>query len=143
MINEIDGYDHQRTEQVGVPAIFGMNFQTVSTAREAAELQAVAGGPVLKAWLPARDGHSWTAARQRARLHQREMSKMVAEIQAQGLQDTTAIILSAKHGQSPQNPNQLTRIDDGPIISAINAAWAKRIPARHRWSSRRPMTTRS
>ena len=29
---------------------------------------------------------------------------------------------SAKHGQSPQNPYQLTRIDDTPIISGANAA---------------------
>lgn len=34
------------------------------------------------------------------------------------------IILSAKHGQSPQTPSALTRIDDGPIIDAVNADWA-------------------
>jgi len=34
VINEIDGYDHSRTTKVGVPAIFGMNFQTVSTAEK-------------------------------------------------------------------------------------------------------------
>src|SRR5207253_4748431 len=44
-------------------------------------------------------------------------------IHARGLAGSTAIILSAKHGQSPQDPNQLTRIKDGPIIEAINAAW--------------------
>ena len=36
---------------------------------------------------------------------------------------STAIIITAKHGQSPKNPLQLKRIEDGPIISAINAAW--------------------
>jgi hypothetical protein len=36
---------------------------------------------------------------------------------------TTAIIITAKHGQSPQNPLLLKRIPDGPIINAINAAW--------------------
>src|SRR5262249_7003869 len=48
---------------------------------------------------------------------------MVAEIQKQGLADSTAIILSAKHGQSPTDPNALARVPDGPIIDAINAAW--------------------
>ena len=48
---------------------------------------------------------------------------MDEEIQAQGLADSTAIIVSAKHGQSPQDPNSLTRIKDGPIIEAINSAW--------------------
>ena len=32
------------------------------------------------------------------------------------MEHSTAIIISAKHGQSPLDPNQLTRIDDGPII---------------------------
>ena len=48
---------------------------------------------------------------------------MVDEIQQQGLTGSTAIIVTAKHGQSPQDPNQLLRIDDGPIITAINNAW--------------------
>ena len=34
VLNEIDGYDHSHTTQVGTPAIFGMNFQTVSTAEK-------------------------------------------------------------------------------------------------------------
>jgi hypothetical protein len=40
----------------------------------------------------------------------------------------TAIVLSAKHSQSPQDPNQLTRIDDGPIMAAIDAAWKSKHP---------------
>jgi hypothetical protein len=50
------------------------------------------------------------------------------EIHAQGLADSTVIILSAKHGQSPRDPNQLTRIDDTPILNGINAAWAVKHP---------------
>ena len=34
VLNEIDGLDHSGTTQVGTPAIFGMNFQTVSTAQK-------------------------------------------------------------------------------------------------------------
>ncbi len=34
VLNEIDGYNHSHTTNVGVPAIFGMNFQTVSTAEK-------------------------------------------------------------------------------------------------------------
>src|SRR5437588_6089176 len=36
---------------------------------------------------------------------------------------TTAIIITAKHGQSPLDPNQIKRIKDGPIVDAINTAW--------------------
>jgi hypothetical protein len=34
VLNWIDGFNHSRTQHVGVPAIFGMNFQTVSTAEK-------------------------------------------------------------------------------------------------------------
>jgi len=34
VLNWIDGYNYSRTEKVGVPAILGMNFQTVSTAEK-------------------------------------------------------------------------------------------------------------
>ncbi|HEY7814216.1 MAG TPA: hypothetical protein VIC62_13320, partial [Nakamurella sp.] len=37
-------------------------------------------------------------------------------------------IITAKHGQSPQDPNKLVTVQDGPIIDAINAAWAKTHP---------------
>ena len=48
ILNEIDGHDHTGTgPRVGVPAIFGMNFQTVSTAEKLLSSEAVIGGPVL------------------------------------------------------------------------------------------------
>jgi arylsulfatase A-like enzyme len=57
-----------------------------------------------------------------------QLQSMATEIQAQGLMDSTAIIVSAKHGQSPVDPSQLTRIPDGPIIAAVNAGWASTHP---------------
>jgi hypothetical protein len=33
ILNEIDGYNHSRTSHVGVPGIFGMNFQTIPPPR--------------------------------------------------------------------------------------------------------------
>jgi arylsulfatase A-like enzyme len=52
-----------------------------------------------------------------------QVGKFVAEIKARGLAGSTDIIVSAKHGQSPTVPSQLTRIDDGPIIDTLNTAW--------------------
>jgi hypothetical protein len=117
VLNEIDGYDHSRTTKVGTPAIFGMNFQTVSTAEKLPSSDGLTGG-----YLPGTDTPGPLLSRALDYINT-ELGKMVSELHAQGLQDTTAIILSAKHGQSPQDPNQLTRIDDGPIIAAINAGW--------------------
>lgn len=54
--------------------------------------------------------------------------QMVARIQAQGLAGSTALIISAKHGQSPTDPAALARIPDGPIIDAINGAWTAAHP---------------
>jgi hypothetical protein len=48
---------------------------------------------------------------------------MVSALNQRGLFESTAIIVSAKHGQSPMNPAALNRIDDGKIIDALNAAW--------------------
>ena len=44
VINWIDGYNHSRTQKVGVPAIFGMNFQTVSTAEKLPTSDGLTGG---------------------------------------------------------------------------------------------------
>ena len=57
------------------------------------------------------------------------LQRMADTIQADGEADSTAIILTAKHGQSPLNNNQLQRIDDGPIIAGVNAAWAAQHPS--------------
>src|SRR5205823_7607955 len=99
--------DHSGTSKVGVPAIFGMNFQTVSTAEKLPSGGYMDDGvtptPLLAGAL------DYVNAKIDSMLRQ--------------LPKDTVVILSAKHGQSPDTPSQLTRIDDGPIIDALNAAW--------------------
>ena len=51
------------------------------------------------------------------------------EIAKRGLTDSTTIILSAKHAQSPKDLSQLRRIDDGVILNDLNAAWLTLHPA--------------
>jgi len=53
---------------------------------------------------------------------------MLDAIHAQGLASSTVVILAAKHGQSPDDPSALTRIDDGPILDGLNAAWKSAHP---------------
>jgi hypothetical protein len=129
IINEIDGYNHSGTgSKVGTPAIFGMNFQTVSTAEKLLSSETTIGGPVLAGgYLP---GTTTPGPLLSSALDyiDAQLQRLVDEIQAQGLARSTAIIVTAKHGQSPQDPNQLTRIKDGPIIDAINAAWTAHHP---------------
>jgi Type I phosphodiesterase / nucleotide pyrophosphatase len=122
ILNEIDGFNHSRTSHVGVPAIFGMNFQTVSTAEKLPTSDGLTGG-----YLPGGKVPGPLLVRALNYINT-EVGAMVSEIGAQGLADSTAIIISAKHGQSPTDPTDLARVPDGPIISAINAAWTAAHP---------------
>ncbi|MDQ6841784.1 MAG: alkaline phosphatase family protein [Actinomycetota bacterium] len=122
VINEIDGYNHSGTEKLGVPAIMGMNFQTVSTAEKLPVSDGLNGGYLPGTKIPG------PLLRRALGYINSSLERMVREIHKQGLASSTAIIISAKHGQSPQNPLALTRISDGPIIDHINDAWAKLHP---------------
>jgi arylsulfatase A-like enzyme len=112
VLNEIRGYDHSGTRQVGTPSIYGMNFQTVSTAEKLPAGGYMPGGTKPSALLSGALDYINT-----------QVASMVSELKAQGQFNKTVIVLSAKHGQSPQDPAKLTRIDDGAIINALNAAW--------------------
>jgi hypothetical protein len=122
VVNEIDGYNHSRTEKVGVPAIFGMNFQTVSTAEKLPSSDGLTGG-----YLPGTRTPGPLLSRALDYIDT-ELGRMVGELRSQGLASSTALIISAKHGQSPQNPSALTRIDDSTIINGLNADWAASHP---------------
>ena len=122
ILNEIDGYNHSRTSHVGVPAIFGMNFQTVSTAQKLPTSDGLTGGYLPGGTVP---GPLLVRA---LNYINTSVGQMVAEIRAQGLASSTAVIISAKHGQSPTDPTALARVPDKPIIAAINAAWTAAHP---------------
>ncbi len=128
VINEIHGLDHSGARRVGTPAIFGMNFQSISTAEKLPSSQGRPGG-----YRP--DGKTPGPVLSRALgFLDREVGAMRAAIRARHLQASTVIILSAKHGQSPQRPAALTRIPDGPITDALDAAWKAAHP-----TARRPL----
>ena len=122
ILNEIDGYNHSRTSRVGVPGIFGMNFQTVSTAQKLPTSDGLAGG-----YLPGGKVPGPLLVRALNYINT-QVASMVTEIRAQGLAGSTALIISAKHGQSPTDPADLKRVPDAPIIAAVNAAWTAAHP---------------
>jgi Type I phosphodiesterase / nucleotide pyrophosphatase len=117
ILNEIDGFDHSGKTRVGVPAIFGMNFQTVSTAQKLPTSDGLAGGYLPGGKVP---GPLLVRA---LNYVDAKIGTIVARIQSDGLAGSTAIVISAKHGQSPTDPADLARVPDSPIIAAINAAW--------------------
>ena len=142
VINWIDGYEHSgRGSKVGTPAIYGMNFQTVSTAEKLKSSPAVLNGPDAQGNYT--DGPSLAGGYVTVNGQQvpgpllrialdyvnGALQQMADRIKADGEANSTAIILTAKHGQSPQDNSQLQRIDDGPIISGVNRAWAAQHPS--------------
>jgi hypothetical protein len=121
VLNEIDGYDHSRSQKVGTPAIFGLNFQSVSTAEKLPSSDGLAGGYTSKN-VPGpllQNNLDYVNA---------QIGALTAEIRKQHLEGSTTVILSAKHGQSPTDPTVLTRIDDGPLLDGLNAVWKKLHP---------------
>ena len=107
VINELHGYDHSGQNKVGVPAILGMNFQTVSTAEKLPSggynADGVTPSPLLAGAL--------------------DYVNTQIDAIMQALPKKTVVILSAKHGQSPNDPAKLTRIDDGALIDKLDADW--------------------
>ncbi|HEY0933341.1 MAG TPA: alkaline phosphatase family protein, partial [Trebonia sp.] len=141
VVNWINGYGHSgKGPKTGTPAIYGMNFQVVSTAEKLKSSPAVligpdahgkyALGPALTGGYVTVGGKQVPGPLLQSALNyvNRALQRMANKIQASGEAGSTAIVLTAKHGQSPLNNSQLQRIDDGPIISGVNAAWAKLHP---------------
>jgi hypothetical protein len=126
VLNEIDGRDHSGATHTGVPAIFGMNFQSVSTAEKlpSSPINGVsqAGGYLRRdgRWVPG------PVLRDALGFVDRKLGRMLDRLSARGLLASTDVIVSAKHGQSPIETTALKRIDDGNVIDALNAAWQAR-----------------
>jgi hypothetical protein len=130
VINEINGLNSGGTQSEPVPAIFGMNFQSVSVAEKLID-------PVLScvrnptptcdpSYVPG--GYLPGTLKFTPQMIQAltfvdgAIGSMVSELKAQDLLDSTEIIISAKHGQSPINPSQSDLIGDQitPILQAAN-----------------------
>jgi hypothetical protein len=121
VLNEIDGYDHSRTHKVGTPAIFGLNFQSVSTAQKLPASDGLTGGYTAK-------NVPGPLLVKNLDFVNTEIGALTAEIAKRHLSGSTTVILSAKHGQSPTDPAALTRVADGPLLDGLNAAWKKLHP---------------
>ncbi|MFJ9770773.1 alkaline phosphatase family protein [Kitasatospora sp. NPDC101157] len=116
VLNEIDGYDHSRSQQVGTPAVFGLNFQSVSTAQKLRSSDGLRGGYIGK-------GVPGPLVEKNLEFVDQQIGALTDELRKQHLDGSTTVILSAKHGQSPIDPAALNRIDDGPLLAGLNAAW--------------------
>jgi hypothetical protein len=99
VVNWINGQNHLGTGTAPVPTIFGMNFQAVSVGEKLIEGASV-GGYTDAAGTPTPSMLSEFAFVDAA------IGQMVHALRKQHLLDSTTIIITAKHGQSPIDPNR-------------------------------------
>jgi hypothetical protein len=124
VLNWIAGHRHDGSGNPGTPAIFGMNFQSVSTGQKLpiSDTEGDQSGNAQGGYLA--DGATPGVVLSNALdFVDRKLGEMYNALQNRGLLEHTAIIVSAKHGQSPMNPAALNRIKDSVIIDALNTAW--------------------
>jgi hypothetical protein len=94
VVNWIKGKNHLGTANAPVPAIFGMNFQAVSVGQKLIE-NGVKGGYTDAAGDPTPSMAGEIA------FVDASIGQMVTALKHHQLLDSTAIIITAKHGQSP------------------------------------------
>ncbi|RSL15344.1 type I phosphodiesterase/nucleotide pyrophosphatase [Edaphobacter aggregans] len=101
ILNEIDGKDHLGQKKTRVPTIFGMNFQAVSVGQKLIEKSNNTKGGYLDA-----AGTPSEALLGDIKFVDASIAKFVDELKDKGLYDSTLIVITAKHGQSPIDPNR-------------------------------------
>src|SRR4029077_3706137 len=106
ILNEINGKNHLGTSKAPVPNIFGMNFQAVSVGQKLIE-NGVKGGYTDAAGTPTPNMQSAITFADAA------IGQMVTALKKQGLLKSTLIIITAKHGQSPIDPNRFQELGNG------------------------------
>jgi hypothetical protein len=111
ILNEIQGFTHDKKSHPGIPTVFGMNFQAVSVGQklsadnsngscvtDTGSLVGKPGGYTNGAGTP-------TAVLSYALDYaDAALASMIKALKDQGIYDSTLFIVTAKHGQSPINP---------------------------------------
>lgn len=104
IVNQIDGKNSTGTAAAPVPTLFGTNFQTLSVAQKAT---VASGGDYLDAsFTPGPEVANAIAYVDGA------LGRIVAELRQRGLYDSTVVIVTAKHGQSPTDHTKLVKHGD-------------------------------
>ncbi|MGI3900934.1 MAG: alkaline phosphatase family protein [Janthinobacterium lividum] len=111
LLSMMRGFDGTGSAKVGVPALFGMNFQAVSVGQKLPK--AGPGDPA-----EAKGGYADAAGQPKDGLAAQldyvdgALGALVDGLKSNGLDGSTLVILSAKHGQSPIDPAAFKPTDD-------------------------------
>ena len=110
ILNEIKGLRHDGAPGPGVPTVFGMNFQEVSVGQKLEKdnnaTPPCAGDQFTGQPGGYKDGSGAPTTVLAFGLKEADeaLASFIKALKTQGIYDSTLIILTAKHGQSPINP---------------------------------------
>ena len=117
VLNEIHGRHHDGTPGLGVPTVFGMNFQAVSVGQKLSHDNP--GGGCIADTDPKingqaggyRDGSGTPTAVLAYGLQKTDeaLGAMIQALKDEHLYESTVFIVTAKHGQSPINPTKVNK----------------------------------
>jgi len=114
VLNEIDGKTHNGKSRAPVPNLLGMNFQVVSVGQKLIEKSVGLKGGYLDA-----EGTPTPSLLGEIAFADASIGKMVAALKKNGVYDSTLIIITAKHGQSPIDSARYTGISAaGPVTTS-------------------------
>jgi hypothetical protein len=121
ILNEIEGKNHLGTKTTQVPNIFGMNFQAVSVGQKLVEASnGITGGYLDAAGTPT------AALLSEFKFVDASIGAFVSELKQKGLYDSTLIVITAKHGQSPIDPSRYVSQEingTSPVTLLSNAGY--------------------
>ena len=118
ILNEINGKTHNGSAAAPVPAVFGMNFQAVSIGQKLIQktLSPVVTGGYLDS-----QGTPTPSLLNEIEFVDTSIGEMVAALKSTGNYDSTLIVITAKHGQSPIDSSRylgISTIADDPITTS-------------------------
>ncbi|HEX8837372.1 MAG TPA: alkaline phosphatase family protein [Candidatus Acidoferrum sp.] len=106
VVNEIHGKNHLGTSKAPVPVIFGMNFQAVSVGQKLIEPKSAVRTDANSGGYEDAQGTPRPKMLAEIQFVDAAIGQMVDALRHEGLLDSTTIIVTAKHGQSPIDPNR-------------------------------------
>jgi arylsulfatase A-like enzyme len=113
VVNQVNGKTHDGLHSAPVPAIFGFNFQAVSVGEK------LKGNGYTDQW-----GTPSAGLKSELDFVDTSIGRIWSAIKAANLEDSTVIIITAKHGQSPIDPAKVTKIGGGVPATVIGSSYA-------------------
>ncbi len=112
-INQVNGLTHDGSHKAPVPAIFGFNFQAVSVGEK------LKGNGYEDQW-----GTPSAGLKSELDFVDNSIGRIWNAIKAAGLEESTVIIVTAKHGQSPIDPAKVTKIPGSVPATVVGSSYA-------------------